>query len=76
MTPEQFVYWLQGFVEMHPTENIPTPQQWLMIKDHLQTVFTKVTPERNGNAPNLAELIKEAQKQRPDLFRPLDTAIC
>lgn len=44
MTPEQFVYWLQGFVELHGDE--PTPTQWLQIKDHLSLVFNKVTPTR------------------------------
>lgn len=42
MTPEQFVYWLQGFVELHGT--VPSPTQWNQIKDHLSTVFNKVTP--------------------------------
>jgi len=42
MTPEQFTYWLQGYVELVGTH--PTPEQWQSIKDHLQTVFTKVTP--------------------------------
>lgn len=43
MTPENFVYWLQGFVEMNGQEN-PTPEQWNSIRDHLKTVFIKVTP--------------------------------
>ena len=43
MTPENFVYWLQGFVEMNGREN-PTPEQWNSIRDHLKTVFIKVTP--------------------------------
>lgn len=43
MTPEQFAYWLQGFSEMSPSVR-PTPEQWEMIKEHLATVFTKVTP--------------------------------
>jgi len=42
MTPEQFTYWLQGFVELNKT--IPTEEQWKSIKDHLSVVFTKVTP--------------------------------
>lgn len=42
MSTEAFVYWLQGFVELHGHQ--PTPEQWKMIKDHLQTVFHKVTP--------------------------------
>ncbi|QIC87519.1 hypothetical protein F0336_14145 [Serratia liquefaciens] len=42
MTPEQFTYWLQGFVELHG--DLPTDDQWKSIKEHLQTVFVKVTP--------------------------------
>jgi len=42
MTSEQFAYWLQGFSELHPEP--PTPEQWQAIRDHLATVFVKVTP--------------------------------
>lgn len=42
MTKEQFVYWLQGFAELNETP--PTAEQWQSIKEHLQTVFQKVTP--------------------------------
>ena len=42
MTDMQFCYWLQGFVELNGGE--PTPEQWKSIKEHLQTVFVKVTP--------------------------------
>lgn len=41
MTPEQFAYWLQGFVELNVQQ--PTDAQWDSIKEHLQTVFKKVT---------------------------------
>lgn len=44
MTPEQFAYWLQGFVELNPSMEQPTPEQWKAIGEHLQTVFKKVTP--------------------------------
>lgn len=44
MTPEQFSYWLQGFTELSPDMPVPSPAQWQAIKDHLQTVFVKVTP--------------------------------
>lgn len=43
MTSEQFSYWLQGFSEMN--EEPPTPEQWTSIKEHLSTVFVKVTPD-------------------------------
>ena len=43
MTPEQFAYWLQGYAEL--THGfVPNADQWKSIKDHLSTVFHKVTP--------------------------------
>ena len=48
MTPEQFTYWLQGFVEIRESEQAGlTEREWDIIKDHLQTVFHKVTPNRS-----------------------------
>lgn len=44
MTPEQFTYWLQGYAELNAEP--PTGEQWQSIKDHLATVFHKVTPVR------------------------------
>ncbi|MFU5407349.1 hypothetical protein ACM7XA_30640 [Pseudomonas aeruginosa] len=43
MTPEQFAYWLQGFVELNGS--LPSETQWLQIKDHLKLVFEKRTPK-------------------------------
>jgi len=48
MTQEQFIYWLQGYVEINGQQ--PNAEQWEMIKQHLRTVFTKVTT--TGYAPN------------------------
>ena len=42
MTPENFCYWLQGFFELN--SDIPPTKREQIIKDHLQTVFKKVTP--------------------------------
>ena len=44
MTPKDFCYWLQGYAELGAPP--PTAEQWEVIKDHLQLVFTKVTPDR------------------------------
>jgi hypothetical protein len=44
MTPDQFTYWLQGFVETNGGK-APTKQQWQIIKDHLKLCFNKVTPQ-------------------------------
>jgi len=49
MTPEQFTYWLQGFNEIREKEAVGlTEKEWDIIKDHLRTVFHKVTPERGA----------------------------
>lgn len=42
MTTEQFAYWLQGFAELNSA--VPTQQQWDSIRQHLATVFVKITP--------------------------------
>lgn len=49
MTPEQFAYWLQGFAEIN--QKAPNEAQWTIIKDHLTTVFKKVTPGPGIAAP-------------------------
>lgn len=43
MTAEQFAYWLQGFAELTGSTP-PTAEQWQSIREHLSTVFRKVTP--------------------------------
>ena len=52
MTQDQFVYWLQGFVELTEVEQ-PSKAQWAAIKAHLQLVFTKVTPDLGKPWPEL-----------------------
>lgn len=44
MTPEQFTYWLQGFIEINDPKTIGEKETQI-IKDHLSTVFNKVTPK-------------------------------
>lgn len=57
MTPEQFCYWLNGFGEL--TTERPTAEQWKAIKEHLGTVFKKVTPTAPGDQLNdLQKLIR------------------
>ena len=50
MTPEQFVYWLQGFFEIADASGDSpslTDTQAVMIRDHLKEVFHKMTPDRD-----------------------------
>ncbi len=43
MSPEQFAYWLQGFLELGDVKEID-PRETQIIKDHLKLVFSKETP--------------------------------
>lgn len=66
MTPEQFVYWLQGFVEMaRPHERVTEYYDniaWKEIKNHLDLVLTKVSPEEVMKAKT--EAAKEDARQQ------------
>lgn len=42
MTPEQFAFWLQGYVEL-TGGTPPTQEQWDSIVEHLGLLFNKVT---------------------------------
>ena len=46
MEETSFCYWLQGFFELSNSNKLTT-KQVQQIKDHLDLVFTKVTPNRN-----------------------------
>lgn len=59
MTAEQFVYWLQGFMEINEPESIGKTETRI-IKDHLALVFKKETPTRVGTGygiPNKTEIV-------------------
>lgn len=43
MSPENFSYWLNGYLELSNSDSL-TSQQVKIIKEHLALVFNKVTP--------------------------------
>lgn len=45
MTPENFVYWLQGVLEIGDVKKL-NKEQVNIIKDHIKLVLNKVTPDR------------------------------
>ena len=45
MTFENFAYWCQGYAEI--CGDVPTAEQWGIIKEHLQLCFNKVTKVRD-----------------------------
>jgi hypothetical protein len=50
MTAEQFTYWLQGFMELTTMNHLSTTQ-FQIVKDHLDLVFEKQTPNRLTSMP-------------------------
>jgi hypothetical protein len=65
MTPEQFVYWLQGWLELSESPTL-SETQVQVVKDHIAQVLTKTTPDRPGFP---------AQARIPAVFHP-ETKIC
>lgn len=51
MSPENFAYWLQGFFEIQNPKTL-SETQVQEIKNHLDLVFTKVTPSNPWNLPS------------------------
>ncbi len=79
MTPEQFCYWLQGFVELTNSDKdaILDAPEWKMIKDHLKEVFHKKTPERGQvTAPNAPYQSPQAAQMPPYQFPNQGQIIC
>ena len=52
MTERDFVYWLQGFLEVSQASTM-NEQQVQIVKDHLALVLTKVTPTYATKAPTV-----------------------
>jgi acyl-CoA-binding protein len=58
MTTEQFAYWMKGFFEISDSKKL-TEKQVQIIKDHLDLVFTKVTPDRNGEKEGFKKIVPD-----------------
>ncbi len=58
MTPEEFVYWLQGWTELEQGK-LPTEDQWKMIVAHLTTIFTKITPDFDDISQHRQRILEE-----------------
>jgi hypothetical protein len=67
MTPENFAYWLEGFVELTQGQ-APNPAQWKSIHEHLNLVFKKVRPKVTETVSVKVDVdTKDAQKSVDDL---------
>lgn len=69
MNYEQFAIWLHGFLEITNAETI-NKEQTQIIKDHLDLLFEKKTPDRkekkeDDSLDNWKKLAEEIEKRRP-----------
>lgn len=66
MTSEQFIYWLQGFVEISQNKTI-SENEWVIIKDRLALVFDKKSPDQMpSNSPIMyGPIMKDNTKDWP-----------
>lgn len=71
MTERDFCYWLQGLTELTSGQT-PNPAQWKSIKEHLDLVFRKVTPEVGNVEVKIDVNTKNAQKSIDDLKKAYD----
>jgi hypothetical protein len=80
MTAEQFVYWLQGFIEITDPIKL-NKKETQQIKNHLKLVFDKQTPEvslpsiqhGDGFRINPYQITCDGNNNLPDL---LTTPVC
>jgi hypothetical protein len=71
MKPEEFCYWLQGFLELSKTKTI-TVEQIKCIQKHLDLVFVKVTgPDAAKKLQEELEKMRKAKGGVYDLDRPI-----
>lgn len=70
-----FCYWLQGFMEMQDPKELNCVQTQ-MIKDHLNLVFDKVTPNLNSMPEGFKKLeIKPDSKRKKITLKSSDKLI-
>jgi len=74
MTAETFMTWIKGFIELAEPTSLTT-QQWNVIKEHLQLVFTKVTIETvddddDGVDPEAWKEFKKLIEEKKDSPNP------
>lgn len=64
MTPENFVYWIQGLFELADPKSLDE-NQTAMIKRHINLVFKNVTAEPDTSPDKATEIEKLLLESRP-----------
>lgn len=56
MNERDFVYWLQGYLEMSEAKTL-SEEQVKIIKDHIKLVAVKATPRYSITSPSMLPLV-------------------
>jgi hypothetical protein len=72
MTSQDFAYWLHGFFEISDSNKL-TEKQVQIIKDHLDLVFKKVTPDYTDTETQKDTDIKNVPSEWPYTSWPYTT---
>ena len=68
MTPENFIYWINGLLEIGNPESL-NKQQIQIIKDHINLVIEKKTPSIYQNPTGLASISCSVEKTLEEIIR-------
>jgi hypothetical protein len=69
MSPEQFVYWLQGFMEIANPATLDQ-KQVQVIKDHISLVLKKETPDRGAKTIAVPLVDRKTTQIDVAIFKP------
>lgn len=78
MEPINFVYWLQGHLEITNQKGM-TEEQVEKVRDHIKLVLEKVTPEKTERADKAKEYLRRLTKVPGSILpagRPGSTRYC
>lgn len=75
MSPENFCYWLKGFVELNGIESLSKTQVQI-VNDHLNLVFDKVTPDRQLKEDPVQRVLKDSRDSWSQLSQGKSKKIC
>ena len=72
MSPENFCYWLQGFNEITDGQ-VPSQEQWEVIRRHLLLVFTQVIDSNKILHPGIEtpQFMPQQFPLSPDWNKPI-----
>ncbi len=73
MNEREFCYWLQGYSEI--SGETPSKEEWMVIKEHLSLVFTKITPPKERSTQEQIKDVLQKNKDLVNVYKPLPSTL-